>query len=135
MVALVEVDGQVREMTFLTNHWEWSAQTSTDRYRCRWEIEGFFQQSKQTLHLADFLGNSANAVQWPIGTALLTYVRLRFGAWLSQWTHSFPRLFALLRSALWQKLDRRSRLEVYGTAGGGGRFGGTPQQAFPAGFG
>ena len=44
------------------------------------------------------------------------------------------RLFALLRSALWQKLELRSLLEVYGTAGGGGWFLGTPQQAYLAGF-
>lgn len=109
-------------MIFLTNHLEWSAQTVADLYRCRWAMEVFFKQIKQTLQLADFLGNSANAVQWQIWTALLTYVRLRFCAWLGQWAHSFTRLFALLRSALWQKLELRSLLEVYGTAGGGGRF-------------
>ncbi len=94
----------------------------------------FFKQIKQTLQLADFLGNSANAVRWQVWTALLTYVLLRFAAWLSQWGHSFTRLFALLRSALWQKLELRSLLEVYGIAGGGGWFLGTPQQAFLAGF-
>lgn len=135
VVAEVEVDGQLREMTFLTNQMAWSAQTIADLYRSRWAIEVFFKQLKQTLQLADFLGNSANAVRWQVWTALLTYVLLRFGAWLSQWAHSFTRLFALLRSALWQKLELRSLLEVYGTAGGGGRFLGTPQQAFLAGFG
>jgi hypothetical protein len=135
VVARVEVDGELRAMTFLTNHLEWSAQTIADLYRSRWAIEVFFKQLKQTLQLADFLGNSANAVRWQVWTALLTYVLLRFCAWLSQWAHSFTRLFALLRSALWQKLELRSLLEVYGTAGGGGRFLGTPQQAFLAGFG
>ncbi|MBE0542195.1 MAG: hypothetical protein IH623_12480 [Verrucomicrobia bacterium] len=33
-------------------------------YRCRWQIEVFFKQIKQTLQLADFLGPSANAVRW-----------------------------------------------------------------------
>lgn len=135
VVAEVEVDGQVRTMTFLTNQLVWSAQTIADLYRSRWAIEVFFKQLKQTLQLADFLGNSANAVRWQVWTALLTYVLLRFCAWLSQWSHSFTRLFALLRSALWQNLELRSVLEVYGTAGGGGRFLGTPQQAFLAGFG
>ena len=135
VVARVEVDGELREMTFLTNNLEWSAQTIADLYRSRWAIEVFFKQLKQTLQLADFLGNSANAVRWQVWTALLTYVLLRFCAWLSQWAHSFTRLFALLRSALWQKLELRSLLETYGTAGGGGRFLGTPQQAFLAGFG
>jgi hypothetical protein len=134
VMALVEVDGQLREMVFLTNHLEWSAQTIADLYRCRWQIEVFFKQIKQTLQLADFLGNSANAVRWQVWTALLTYVLLRFGAWLSQWSHSLTRLFALLRSALWQKIELRSLLEVYGTAGGGGWFLGTPQQAYLAGF-
>jgi hypothetical protein len=135
VVALVEVDGELREMVFLTNNLEWSAQTIADLYRCRWQIEVFFKQIKQTLQLADFLGNSANAVRWQVWTALLTYVLLRFCAWLSRWGHSFTRLFALLRSALWQKLELRSLLEVYGTADGGGRFLGTPQQAYLAGFG
>jgi hypothetical protein len=134
VVALVEVDGERREMVFLTNHLEWSAQTIADLYRCRWQIEVFFKQIKQTLQLADFLGNSANAVRWQVWTALLLYLLLRFCAWLSQWGHSFTRLFALLRSALWQKLELRSLLQVYGIAGGGGRFLGTPQQAYLAGF-
>jgi hypothetical protein len=56
-------------------------------------------------------------------------------AFLGQWGHSFTRLFALIHSALWQKLELRSLLECYGTAGGGGRFLGTPQQAYLVGFG
>ena len=68
-------------------------------------------------------------------TALLVYVLLRFCAFLSQWGHSFTRLLTLLRSALWQRLDLRRLLECYGTAGGGGRFLGTPQQAYLPGLG
>jgi hypothetical protein len=130
VVALVEVDGKWREMTFLSNNLEWSAQTIADLYRCRWEIEVFFKEIKQTLQLADFLGHNANAVRWQVWTALLTYVLLRFCAWISQWGHSFTRLFTLLRSALWLKLDLRSFLESYGTAGGSFRFLGTPEQAY-----
>ena len=62
VVALVEVDGKWREMTFLSDNLEWSAQTIADLYRCRWDIEVFFKEIKQTLQLADFLGNNANAV-------------------------------------------------------------------------
>lgn len=130
VVALVEIDGEVREMVFLTNNLEWSAQSVAELYRCRWSIEVFFKELKQTLQLADFLGQNANAVRWQVWTALLVYLLLRFCAFLSQWGHSFTRLFTLVRSALWQKLELRSLLEVYGTAGGGGRFLGTPQQAY-----
>jgi hypothetical protein len=135
VTALVEVDGERREMVFLTNNVTWSAQTIADLYRCRWSIEVFFKELKQTLQLADFLGHSERAVKWQVWTALLAYVLLRFCAYVGQWAHSFTRLFALIRSALWQNCELRSLLEVYGTAGGGGRFLGTPQQAYLAGFG
>ncbi len=78
VVALVEIDGEEREMTFLTNNLEWSPRSVADLYRCRWGIEVFFKQIKQTLQLADFLGTSANAVRWQVWTALLTYVLLRY---------------------------------------------------------
>jgi hypothetical protein len=135
VTALVEVEGELREMVFLTNNLTWSPQTIADLYRCRWSIEVFFKELKQTLQLADFLGHNANAVKWQVWTALLAYLLLRFCAHLGQWSHSFIRLFALIRSALWQNWELRSLLEVYGTAGGGGRFLGTPQQAYLAGFG
>ena len=135
VTALVDVDGARREMIFPTNNLTWSAQTIADLYRCRWSIEVFFKELKQTLQLADFLGHSECAVQWQVWTALLAYVWLRFCAHLGRWTHRFTRLFALIRSALWQHWELRSLLEVYGTAAGGGRFLGTPQQAYLAGFG
>ena len=134
VTAWVEVDGELRKMVFLTNNLEWSPQTIADLYRCRWSIESFFKELKQTLNLADFLGHSANAVRWQVWTALLTYVLLRFCVFLGRWAHSFTRLFALIRSALWQKIELRSLLERYGTADGGGRFLGHPEQAYLAGF-
>ncbi len=130
VVARVEVDGEEREMVFLTNNFTWSAQTIADLYRCRWSIEVFFKELKQALQLADFLGHNAHAVRWQVWTALLTHLLLRFCAWMSQWGHSFIRLFTLLRATLWLRLDLRGLLDRYGTASGGGRFLGTPEQAY-----
>ena len=134
IVAWVEVDGVEREMTFLSNHFTWSAQTIVDLYRCRWEIEVFFKQIKQTLQLADFLGHNANAVRWQVWAALLVYVLLRYMAWSAQWSHSFIRLFTLTRAALWQKIDLAGLLRGYGTAQGHFRFLGRPEQAYFAGM-
>ena len=58
VVALVEVDGKDMEMVFLTNNLEWSATSVIELYRCRWDIEVFFKEIKQTLQLADFLGTA-----------------------------------------------------------------------------
>jgi IS4 transposase len=99
--ALVEVDGKERETEFLTNNLQWSAGSVADLYRCRWQIEVFFKQIKQSLQLCDFLGNSANPVRWQVWTALLRYVLMRFLCVISSWNHSFTRLFTLLRAALW----------------------------------
>lgn len=134
VVAIVEVDGQERAMTFLTNNLAWSPRTVADLYRCRWQIEVFFKQIKQTLQLADFLGHNANAVRWQIWTALLVYALLRYLSYLSQWGHSFTRLFTILRAVLWSKLDLMDLLACYGTAGGSFRNLAQPEQAYFAGF-
>jgi len=130
IVARVEVDGKEVEMVFITNNLEWSTGTIADLYRCRWQIEVFFKQIKQTLQLADFLGQSANAVRWQIWTALLLYVLLRFVAWINGWAHSFTRLFAVLRCALWERWDLTRLLRLYGTADGSFRCLGQPEQAY-----
>ena len=116
--ALVEVDGKERVMVFITNNTEWSARSVCDLYRARWEIEVFFKQVKQTLKLGGFLGHSANAIRWQVWSALLVYVLLRFSAHLSAWHHSFVRLFAVVRAAMWERLELSGLLRSYGTAGG-----------------
>lgn len=113
--ARVKVDGQERELVFLTNPLTWSAASIAELYRCRWQIEAFFKQIKQTLQLADFPGRSANAVTW---RAPLVCVLLRFIAWRGKWAHSFSRLFTLLRAALWQRGDLAKLLDRHGTADG-----------------
>ena len=134
VTALVEVDGQEREMVFLTNNMKWSPQTVTDLYGCRWDIEVFFKEIKQTLQLTDFLGESANAVRWQVWIALLVHLLMRYLSRLSRWSHSFIRLFALIRSALWKQLDAVSLLECYGTAGQRLRMRAAPDQAYLPGF-
>jgi hypothetical protein len=130
IVALVEVNGLEVEMGVLTNNLEWSAASIVELYRCRWQIEVFFKQIKQTLQLADFLGTSANAVRWQVWTALLVYLLLRYLAFLSDWSHSFSRLFTVIRASLWKKWDLLGLLQLYGTASGHFRYLARPEQAY-----
>lgn len=130
ITAWVEVDGQMRQMTFITNHLDWASSSICDLYRSRWSIEAFFKQIKQVLKLSDFLGHSRNAIQWQLWTALLTYVLLRFLAYLSKWNHSFTRIFTVTRAVLWSKLDLLELLKSYGTAGGSYRALASPEQAY-----
>jgi IS5 family transposase len=132
--AWVEVDGEERLMVFITNNPAWSPRSVCDLYRARWEIEVFFKQVKQTLKLSDFLGHSANANRWQVWTALLVYVLLRSAADLSQWGHSFTRLFAVVRAAMWKRLDLLGVLRSYGRAGGSFAMLGSPHTAWLPGF-
>lgn len=130
ITALVEVDGREREMIFLSNQLEWSAETIVALYQARWEIELFFKQMKQTLKLCDLMSYSANGIRWQVWTALLVQLLMRYLAWASSWSHSFVRLYALVRSILWRKLDVFEILRRYGTASGSYRHFAQPQQAY-----
>src|SRR6267143_501578 len=134
IVAVVEIDGKEREMGVLTNNLKWSPRSVADLYRCRWQIEVFFKQIKQTLQLGDFLGHNANAVRWQVWMALLAYVLLRYLSFLSKWSHSFTRLFTILRAVAWAKLDLLGLLDCYGTAKGSFRNLARPDQAYFPGF-
>ena len=137
VTAEVEIKGRMVQMTFITNNLEWSAFTICRLYQCRWgvevffkeikqtlEVDGgrlrqsmevFFKEIKQTLQLADFLGYNENAVRWQIWTALLTYLLLRFVAWHGKWRHPFSRLFTLVRAVLWNFFLLASLIECCDT--------------------
>lgn len=132
--AVIEVDGKDLEMVFITDNLEWSATSVTELYRARWDIEVFFKEIKQTLQLADFLGQSANAVRWQVWIGLLVHLLLRYLAFLHSWAHSFTRLFTVIRSALWNRWDLYALLESYGTAGSHFRILARPEQAYLPGF-
>ena len=130
VVAIIDVDGKDTEMVFLTNNLEWSAWTVTELYRCRWDIEVFFKEIKQTLQLSDFLGYSANAVRWQMWIGLLVHLLLRYQAYIHGWAHSFTRLFTVVRAVLWRRWNLDALIDSYGTAKPPGRLCGTPEQAY-----
>lgn len=132
--ADVEVNGRMKRMVFITNNLQWASTSICDLYRCRWGIEVFFKQIKQTLQLADFVGYSENAVRWQIWTAMLTYLLLRYISYIGKWQRSFRRLFTLLRGVLFSRLDLFSVMECCGTARDGPRIVSTPSQAYLPGF-
>lgn len=132
--AIVEIDGQEREMEFLTNNLDWAASSIADLYKSRWQIEVFFKEIKQTLQLCDFLGHNKNAVLWQVWTALILYVLLRFLAFANSWRHGFKRLFCLLRSSVWDGVLISSLLALCGTAGGSPSMRAAPEQMYLPGF-
>jgi hypothetical protein len=133
-LRLIEADvlrnGKMVRMEFITDNFEFAASTICELYKGRWDIELFFKQLKQTLKLSDFLGYSENAVQWQIWMALLTYVILRFIAYMSKWKGTFARLFTTIRGVLWSRLNLYELLKCCGTAPGRKRMCMQPQQLY-----
>jgi len=134
VTALVDVNGVQKEMTFITNNMIWAPSSICDLYKCRWGVEVFFKQIKQTLQLADFLGHSRNAILWQVWMALLAYILIRYISYLGRWKGTFRRLFTLLRGVLFSRLDLFSVMSLCGTARGSPRMVGCPQQAYFPGF-
>ncbi|MEA1877369.1 MAG: IS4 family transposase [Bacteroidota bacterium] len=132
--ADVEINGKMKTMIFITNNLKWASRSVCDLYKCRWGVEVFFKQIKQTLQLADFLGYSENAVRWQVWMAMLTYLLLRFVSFLGKWDKSFRRLFTLIRGVLFSRLDIFSVMECCGTARGSPRFVSVPHQTYLPGF-
>jgi hypothetical protein len=132
--ALVEIKGEEKLLTFITNNLSWAASSICELYKSRWAVEVFFKQIKQNLQLCDFLGYSENAIKWQVWTALLVYVLLRFLAFVNNWGHSFSRFITMLRAVLWDKFSLADLIKAYGTAGALKRTRAAPEQAYLPGF-
>ncbi|MCY4361512.1 MAG: IS4 family transposase [Gammaproteobacteria bacterium] len=63
-----------KHLVFLSNNFALPAQTITQLYRCRWQVELFFKWIKQHLRIKAFYGTSENAVKTQIWTAVSVYV-------------------------------------------------------------
>ena len=61
----------------ITNQMTWSCNTISELYKSRWDIEIFFREIKQLLHIKSFIGTSENAVMIQIWTALITILILK----------------------------------------------------------
>lgn len=56
----------------------WTAQTISNLYKARWDIETFFKDLKQHVKIKSFIGTSVNAVLTQIWTAMITLLLLKY---------------------------------------------------------
>ena len=113
VTAMVEVKGQMREMVFYTNNFEWSAATIAALYKARWAVELLFKELKQTLQLQDFFGENQNAVEWQIWAAMLTHLVLRYIKWKHSVACSYTRFAAIMKNTIWLKRSLEAVLDFY----------------------
>jgi hypothetical protein len=109
-VALWDEKNQ-QTIEVITNQMSWTANTITELYKARWEVEIFFRDIKQQLHIKSFIGTSHNAVMIQIWTALITILILK--ALKQQAKHAWylSNLVAFIRLNLFVKVDLHKWLD------------------------
>lgn len=104
-----EKNKQVIEV--ITNHMIWCANTISELYKSRWQIEIFFRDIKQLLHIKSFIGTSQNAVMIQIWTALITILILKYLKALAKYKWYLSNLVAFLRINLFVKINLQNWLD------------------------
>lgn len=100
-----------KDYEFITNHFDWSAQTIADIYKQRWQVELFFKWIKQNLKIKSFLGNSKNAVLTQVLSALCVYLLVSFLKFQSKVSQSMQEICRLLHSNLFAKRNLNELFE------------------------
>jgi Transposase DDE domain/Domain of unknown function (DUF4372) len=98
-----DINQQVIEV--ITNQMSWTANTISELYKSRWQIEIFFREIKQLLHIKSFIGTSENAVMIQIWTALITILVLKVLKALAKFNWRLSNLIAFIRLNLFVKID------------------------------
>jgi hypothetical protein len=104
LVRIIDPDTK-NDLTFLTNHLNWTAQTVADIYKERWRIEIFFKHIKQHLKIKSFVGTSENAVQIQIWTALITMLVLLVLQKVAKYKWNLSNLVTFIRLNLFVKIQ------------------------------
>jgi len=98
-------DENNQEIELITNQMTWTANTISELYKSRWQIEIFFREIKQGLHIKSFIGTTENAVMIQIWTALITILILKFLKQMAKYKWHLSNLIAFLRLNLFVKID------------------------------
>ncbi|NQY31441.1 MAG: IS4 family transposase [Flavobacteriaceae bacterium] len=104
-------DKNQQTIEVITNQMSWTANTITELYKARWEVEIFFRDIKQQLHIKSFIGTTQNAVMIQIWTALITILILK--ALKTQAKHPWylSNLVAFIRLNLFVKVELNKWLD------------------------
>lgn len=104
-----EQNKQVIEL--ITNQFSWTANTIAELYKSRWQVEIFFREIKQLLHIKSFIGTSQNAVMIQIWTALITILILKALKAQSKFGWHLSNLVAFIRLNLFVKIELKKWLD------------------------
>ena len=82
----------------------WATSTISELYKSRWQVEIFFREIKQNLHIKSFVGTSENAVMIQIWTALITILILKALKAMVRYGWHLSNLVAFIRLNIFVKI-------------------------------
>lgn len=95
----------------ITNQMSWTANTISQLYKSRWQIEIFFREIKQLLHIKTFIGTTQNAVMIQIWTALITILILKALKAMAKYNWHLSNLIAFIRLNIFVKINLQDWLD------------------------
>jgi hypothetical protein len=101
-VFVPEKDGNI---VLLTNQMSWTADTISQLYKARWDVEVFFKHLKQLFRVKTFVGTSSNAVQIQMWCSMIAMLLLKHLMQKSQYKWHLSNLITFLRINLFVKID------------------------------
>ena len=104
-------DENEQVIELITNQMTWTANTISDLYKSRWQIEIFFREIKQLLHIKSFIGTSENAVMIQIWTSLITILVLKYLKSIAKYGWRLSNLVSFIRLNLFVKIELQKWLD------------------------
>ena len=104
-------DVNKQTIEIITNQMTWTANTISELYKSRWQVEIFFREIKQLLHIKSFIGTSENAVMIQIWTALITILILKALKAMAKFSWHLSNLVAFIRLNLFVKIDLKQWID------------------------
>ena len=103
----VRVYDQINDktLTILTNNLSWTADTISQLYKARWDVEVFFKYLKQLFKVKTFVGTSPNAVRIQMWTSLIAILLLNYLKRKAKYKWHLSNLVSFLRFNLFVKID------------------------------
>lgn len=94
-----------KELILLTNQLTWTADTISQLYKARWDVEVFFKHLKQQFRVKTFVGTSANAVRIQIWCSMIAMLLFKYLKSKAKFKWNLSNLICLLRINLFVKID------------------------------
>lgn len=106
-LRIVKVYDQIndKQLILLTNNLIWTADTISQLYKARWDVEVFFKHIKQLFRVKSFVGTSANAVRIQMWCAMIAILLLNYLKSKAKYKWHLSNLISFLRLNLFAKID------------------------------